>query len=198
MPRVDNVDGQADNVDRTDGGGKIGQSEIGQEMDGGEKTGGQSTGGSEKTANATDAGPKVDEASADSQGEDIITVKPDAMDFDPSRAHLHHNGRELFVSANTTLGTEVDLSSPATSISIYAYADRAGGDPPKIFVSVDGTLVGEITVYSTEEKKYYLPINADPGHVRVELTYPNDYFNPDTGKDRNLYIANVKIHTQGQ
>lgn len=149
-------------------------------------------------AQSADNGADGSGAADNSQGIDTIKIKAGAMEFDPSHAHLHQGDGEIFVFANSSLSTDVNLNAPARSISIFAHADRAAGEWPKLTVSVDGTPMGEVVVNSTQEKKFYLPIYADPGQVNVQLTYTNDLYDPAHGKDRNVYVGGIKIVTQAQ
>jgi predicted xylan-binding protein with Ca-dependent carbohydrate-binding module len=130
-----------------------------------------------------------------SNNPDVVTIQAKAMEWDPN--HAQRQNGEVFVFANSTLSTQVDLSSPATSVAIWAHGDRALGEWPIVQVSVNGTPMGEITVNSAQDHKFSLPIQADPGNASVELTFTNDFNDPQNNKDRNVYIRQMKITTTG-
>lgn len=204
--KADGVQKAADKVgDKTDG-VQQGAEKAGEKTDGVQKTdekasekteGGKQTG--DKVAEKTDGGGTGDNVSGKTDGgeqTDVIKVSAASMEWDPKYARKR-NG-EVFLLANSSLRTEVDLSSPAASISLWAHGDKANGEWPKIRVSVDGTPMGEVLVNSTEEKKFFVPIFADPGHSVVELTFINDFYDPNTKHDRNVYIRQIKVRTQGR
>ncbi len=151
---------------------------------------------SSKTADTNQAGTTAGTTDESIQPSFIKVKATTGMDWDPQQAH-RSNG-ELFIMRNTTLQAEADLTAPATSISLWAHADKAGGEWPRVRVTVDGTPMGEVVVNSAQEKKFYIPIWADPGHRVVELSYINDFYDPQSQKDRNLYVRQVKIRMQPQ
>jgi predicted xylan-binding protein with Ca-dependent carbohydrate-binding module len=155
----------------------------------------QSTDG---TQQATDKGSQTTDGSTQTDGSnssDVVTIAAKQMQWDPN--HAQRQNGEVFMFANSTLSTQVDLGSPASSVAIWAHGDRALGEWPIVQVSVNGTPVGQITVNTAQDHKFSLPIQADPGNATVELSFINDFNDPQNNKDRNVYIRQMKITTAG-
>lgn len=134
---------------------------------------------------------------ADAYVPEVINIKAADMQWDPAHAHLHQGDGEVFVYANSSVEAQFSLDSPGQGLSIFARADKAKGEWPTVTVSIDGTPIGSITVNSTSEKKFYLPISVDPGQVNLQLSYMNDFYDPNAHQDRNLYISHIKVVAQG-
>jgi hypothetical protein len=109
---------------------------------------------------------------------------------------MRGNG-DAFMFADSTLSTTVDLPDTAHSLSVFARADAAAGEWPQLIVTVNGTPVGTIVVDSAVEKKFYLPLQINPGNAVIQVTFPNDYFDAAGGQDRNVYLTKLKIHVGG-
>jgi hypothetical protein len=161
--------------------------------------GGEKAEGTQKAANGGDQKTEVaQQGAAKTDGGDPAEptkIKANAMDWNPDTAYKGGDGN-VHASPGSTLSTQVDLSSPAGSVAIWAHADQTPDGWPKIRVSVDGTPMGEVTINSTDEQKYHLPIYADPGHSVVELTPVSDSSDPSVGQDPNVHIRKIKIWPQ--
>ena len=126
--------------------------------------------------------------------DEVIPIKAGDMDLDSlNHAKLRRNG-DVFMFANSTLSTNVDLPSDLKSLSIFAHADQAGGEWPHLIVSVNGEQVGEVIVNSAIEKKFYVPVQVDSGAAVISVTFVNDYNDPTTFEDRNVYLNKIKVH----
>jgi len=99
--------------------------------------------------------------------------------------------------ANSTVSANVDLPSTAHSLSVFARADGGGGEWPVLTITVNGEPVGSITVNSAVDKKFYLPIQVDPGNAVIKVTFGNDVYDPATNRDLNVYLSKIKVHVGG-
>jgi predicted xylan-binding protein with Ca-dependent carbohydrate-binding module len=125
--------------------------------------------------------------------EQILPIK--GSDMTPEDQHTKmRRGGEAFMFANSTLSTNVDLPTEAHSLSVFAHADGGGGEWPILTILVNGEPVGNITINSTVDKKFYLPIQADPGNAEIKVQFSNDVFDPTTGHDLNVYLSKIKVH----
>jgi predicted xylan-binding protein with Ca-dependent carbohydrate-binding module len=152
---------------------------------------GQTSNGTAQANNHTGSQTAPDPNAA---GDDVV-IPVKAGDMDPADAHsrLRSNG-DVFMFANSALTTTVDLPTAAQSVSIFAHGDIADGEWPRLVITVNGEPVGEVIVNSAVEKKFYVPIHADPGSAVIGVSYVNDFYDPATSQDRNAYVSKIKVH----
>jgi len=88
---------------------------------------------------------------------------------------------------------DVILPSGIYEFNIEARGDMAQGIGPHIRVKFNGSDVMD-TYIDSEEWGYYPGIIITDYPVnRIEIIYDNDYYNPNTKEDRNLYIGSIKL-----
>ncbi len=154
-------------------------------------------GGGQAADATTPPGNDTQQAGTGTHIPEVIDIQAGDMQWDPAHAHMHQGDGELFMFSNSSADAQFDLNTPGQGLSIFARADKAGGQWPTVTVSIDGTEIGTITVNSAVEKKFYLPISVDPGQVNLQLSYTNDFYDPNAHQDRNLYISHIKVVAQG-
>ena len=126
--------------------------------------------------------------------DEVIPIKAGDMELDAvNHAKVRRSG-EVFMFANSSLSTNVDLPTDLQSLSIFAHADKAGGEWPHLLVSVNGEPVAEVIVNSTVDKKFYVPVHVDPGTAAISVSFINDFTDPTTLEDRNVYLSKIKVH----
>ncbi len=168
--------------------------------------GGQSASNTGGGAAASGGGQAADAGAAPSDNQqagtgthipEVIDIQASDMQWDPAHAHLHQGDGELFMFSNSSADAQFTLDTQGQGLSVFARADKANGQWPTLTVSIDGTEIGSITVNSTTDKKFYLPISVDPGQVNLQLSYTNDFYDPNAHQDRNVYISHIKVVAQG-
>ena len=138
----------------------------------------------------------AEQASQDAATDQVIPIKAGDMDLDvATHAKVRRSG-EVFMFANSSLTTTVDLPSDLQSLSIFAHADKAGGEWPHLLVMVNGEVVGEVIVNSSVDKKFYVPVSMAPGSANIGVAFVNDFNDPTTFEDRNVYVSKIKVHVQ--
>ena len=115
------------------------------------------------------------------------------------RGHgLGADGDVAVLISNATLGAEFDLSRGGTvRISVLCGASRAGDEPARMVVAVDGRELASIEVLQRELKDESITLPIGAGAHRIEVAFVNDLWdrdNPDPNlRDRNLYVDRVVV-----
>ena len=125
--------------------------------------------------------------------DDVIPVKAGDMETADNHSKLRRNG-DVFMFANSTLTTNVDLPAASESLSIFAHGDKADGEWPILVVTVNGEPVAQVIVNSVVEKKFWVPVHVDPGSAVIGVSYVNDLYDPTNLQDRNAYVNKIKVH----
>jgi hypothetical protein len=102
----------------------------------------------------------------------------------------------LWIFRNETLRQEVDLAWPPTRISIWARGQAANGVWPELQVSLGGTVLAEVSVNSAQDQEYTFPVSADLGPSVLEVAFVNDFWDPDSKEDRNVFIRLLTIQME--
>ena len=100
----------------------------------------------------------------------------------------------LWLNSNgATLETTLDLELGRALVVVSAHGTAAFGQWPWLVLTVNGRDVADWRVTSTEARLYQALVFTLPGSNHVELRYVNDYDDPESGQDRNLYIESCRI-----
>lgn len=100
-------------------------------------------------------------------------------------------------SSGVPTASPVATNTPTTktTIVIYAMGDEGGGEYPDLQLVINDEPVAQAT--TTDSIRRYI-INY-PGNITIEqikINYPNDYWEPISGDDRNLRIDKIIINDQ--
>jgi hypothetical protein len=177
-----------------------------------EKLGSNSSDAAQGEASQGDKGPQGDKApqadkapqqpvpanvtNQETPTDDVIPIKAGDMELDVSTHAKIRSSGEVFMFANSSLTTNMDLPSDMQSLSIFARGDKAGGEWPHLLVTVNGEVVGEVIVNSSVDKKFYVPVHVPPGAAAIGVAFVNDFSDPTTLEDRNVYLSKIKVHVQ--
>lgn len=102
-------------------------------------------------------------------------------------------GNESARSNSVTVTTPT--SNQVNNITIRAKGSYAGGAWPVMDVWVNGSKINSFTVNSSTYKDYLLSFNSSPV-TKVDIVFVNDYYNPSTGEDRNLWVDYIIVNNQ--
>lgn len=135
-------------------------------------------------------------------------LHPDPMPF-PRRSvagselegHGSKRGRNRWLTTNGTVGIDHHFAQAGP----YRVQLRAGGTPgnriaPAVELRIDGEPAGTIQVDAAVDQPSSYPLDirvADRGKHRIELSFTNDFFDPELGpeegRDRNLMIERLEV-----
>jgi hypothetical protein len=79
------------------------------------------------------------------------------------------------------------------SIEITAKADIAHGVGPEMELLIDGQHKGSVFVNTDTPQIYTFEVEVSAGTHELTIAFDNDYFDPATGIDRNLYVDKIAI-----
>jgi Ca-dependent carbohydrate-binding module xylan-binding len=138
----------------------------------------------------------------------IVSIPAATMETSNTEYTHPHDDGEIQLSVDATLSAQVDLEQPPTKVSVIARGIWAGGDWPRLEVQLGDTPLGTVTVDSDTEQEYVLPIDTfdfppiDAATSAVSLplkvSFINDWFQPETGEDRNVLIRRVSVTEGGR
>ena len=85
------------------------------------------------------------------------------------------------------------------TVSVRAYGQQAGTEAAQMVVSVDGLEVSTFDVAATEDapELYQVEVDLDAGAHQVVVAFTNDFYDADTGEDRNLLVDYVDLVPPG-
>ena len=78
------------------------------------------------------------------------------------------------------------------TFEIWAKGSLAGGAWPKMEIRIDQTVVGSVTVDSSEWTLYTIETDVTSGIHEIAVAFTNDYYKPP--EDRNLYVDKMTIY----
>lgn len=102
-------------------------------------------------------------------------------------------GNILYSSDVDAKGEIYFPSSGEYIIWIWAKGEIANGEWPWMNVYLDEQLIEKIYVASSYWKAYPIALNTNVGTKIIKIEFINDYFFPEEGQDRNLYLGNLEI-----
>ena len=102
--------------------------------------------------------------------------------------------RSLIVNTRTYRTIDVPKSGDYV-IRIRAFGDQVGDEPCEMGIGIDRKQVDVIKVLATDDKagEYQIGLTMEKGSHRLSLAFLNDFYDPNRGLDRNLYINRVWI-----
>ena len=110
------------------------------------------------------------------------------------------------VSAYDAAGNEsaksnsVTVTTPANSsinnIVVRAKGSYAGNAWPIMEIWVNNVKINSTTVNSSIYSDYLFSFNNSEGISKVDVVFINDYYDPSTGQDRNLWVDYIIINNQ--
>jgi hypothetical protein len=79
-------------------------------------------------------------------------------------------------------------------ISITAAADLVPGLSPDAQVSIDGTVIADLSVMTREFSTFTQNnVSVTAGNHALSISFTNDYYNPGANQDLNLYVQSITI-----
>jgi hypothetical protein len=86
----------------------------------------------------------------------------------------------------------ISLKEGRIAVRILAKGDEGGGAFPSFFAMTGSSVSDVIRITSSQWQWYEVVLDID-GAEDIALIFTNDYYDPRTGEDRNLYIQQVVI-----
>jgi hypothetical protein len=86
----------------------------------------------------------------------------------------------------------ISLKEGRITVRILAKGDEGGGAFPSFFAMAGSSVSDVIRITSSQWQWYEVVLDID-GAEDIALIFTNDYYDPRTGEDRNLYIQQVVI-----
>jgi hypothetical protein len=80
-------------------------------------------------------------------------------------------------------------------VSVLAAGDQAGQELPRLRLGLDGDQVAEFEVETVADRPEFFQttVTLDQGLHQLSVSFSNDFYDPDTGADRNLHIGAVLV-----
>ena len=109
------------------------------------------------------------------------------------------NGRLTFFANGFAEFSEQAPWPGAYALELNMSASKAGDDPSRMAISIDGKKIREIAVVAEVEnpKVYSIPLRLRGGKRTVKIEFINDFYIEAKGKspaqDRNAYLFNVRL-----
>lgn len=100
------------------------------------------------------------------------------------------------VWSNGELPALIDFSAKGKyAIRTRVWGSQAGPEPVKISIAVSGQSLGTFDLPNTAQDPTVLEVtaDADAGKHIVSVSFLNDYYDPDLGEDRNLYVDWIEV-----
>jgi|GEM_PF-2230319 len=79
------------------------------------------------------------------------------------------------------------------SLKLLCFGEYAHGEWPKILLVVDEDDIATVELNITEPEWFEFDLHLEEGAHRLMIFFLNDYYNPDTGEDRNVFLDKVRI-----
>jgi len=92
-----------------------------------------------------------------------------------------------------TMNGLINVPEGRSTISIQACGKSAKGIWPYMIVELDGELIGEMFVNSNEYDGYTFDVSTKKGLKVLSVTFLNDFYDEESGEDRNLSIGEARI-----
>lgn len=77
---------------------------------------------------------------------------------------------------------------------ISARGDQARGEWPYMVAKIDEKIIGGQWVSSADWSTYTFQTYLEKGIHKIKIRFINDYYDPQTGEDRNLFVGDLKIY----
>ena len=82
--------------------------------------------------------------------------------------------------------------APQYLLTVSAKGQQGGGGWPNLEVSVDGTVISDVSVATSSWQSVQVPLPALSGWHTLALAFTNDFY-AGNGNDRNLYLDEVAV-----
>lgn len=103
-------------------------------------------------------------------------------------------GNESAKSNSVTVTTHANSS--INNIVVRAKGSYAGNAWPIMEIWVNNVKINSTTVNSSIYSDYLFSFNNSEGISKVDVVFINDYYDPSTGQDRNLWVDYIIINNQ--
>jgi tetratricopeptide (TPR) repeat protein len=114
-----------------------------------------------------------------------------------AREMVHTSGRPeenaWVLIRNGRFRHEVFLANRVEQVQVIARGTAANFVGAKMVVSLAGERLGEVETGDADFKRYTFPALVSKEHGLLEIEFTNDYRDPETGEDRNLYVEEVTL-----
>lgn len=127
-----------------------------------------------------------------SYAEIIVEAEDMVTQSDCGNCNVVTDGRALLSSG--TISSDVNFGEGGSTTFIFtAKGSYAGNAWPILQVSIDGAEIGSITINSSTYTDFVLQSNIASGTHTFSLRFTQDYYDSDTGDDRNMWIDKTSI-----
>jgi len=116
-------------------------------------------------------------------------IEAETMRPTDSAQQMRMDEGRLYMWTNAVAEGEIVL--PRTGEYVFGLVGSGtsvSGVFPNVAVSVDGEVVGNISVSGPESGSFSIRARAEGGRHRLRLAFTNDAYDPDKGEDRNLTL----------
>ncbi|MFV0665969.1 carbohydrate-binding domain-containing protein [Denitromonas sp.] len=102
---------------------------------------------------------------------------------------LGGGGRDVLLGDSAGTSTSVAVNS----LTVFARGRSAVGVAPTMEVWIEGVLAGTFAVSSSDYQPYSVAVSPGLQASQIEVVFTNDYYDPNAGEDRNLYVEKIVV-----
>jgi len=106
----------------------------------------------------------------------------------------YHTGDAWAVVRNGKLRHELFLADRIEKIEVVAKGTVANFVSARMVVLLAGERVGGVETTDKGFERYVFGTSVSKEHALLEIEFANDYRDPETGEDRNLYVQEIAIY----
>jgi hypothetical protein len=120
-----------------------------------------------------------------------IAIEAEQMSYHTNGAQT---GGYWLLWSNGTMSEDVNFPNTGTyHIEITAKGDLAHGIGPEMELLIDGQTQGTVLVNTSTPEVYIFEVEVSAGTHEVTIAFNNDFWDPATRVDRNLYVDKITI-----
>jgi arylsulfatase A-like enzyme len=99
----------------------------------------------------------------------------------------------MLASAADRLKKAVDVPPGPYILSFTARAALAGPDPPLAVIRISGRELARLPITTEDWQTFYIRVRIRKSPTEFCFEFPNDYFDPQTLQDRNIFISEIQL-----
>jgi len=98
-----------------------------------------------------------------------------------------------FFRSSDTFVRILHVSPGPYIIEVVAKASLAGPEPAVATITLAGREVARLSITSEEWQVYHVHAQIPEGEAKFCLGFANDYFDPQTLRDRNIFVSEIRL-----
>ena len=122
----------------------------------------------------------------------VPTIKLDTADFSPNSRFTLDNQRVIAVWGDKITSNPFRLNKGSYLVRVNAIGQAGGKALPHLIASMNGQRIGADSVAGAYQPSLFLyTAPSDTDTARIGLQLDNDYWDPVTHEDRNVFVKEI-------